>query len=110
MFNIKPIEIMKKIIIAIIAIISIITLNFNSCGNNAKECRLIEMRDSIQLELEWKYDNINEMLTQLDSLAKNDTDKFIFMHDYYKTEIDMLRQMIDNDDARLFQIELELKK
>ena len=99
---------MKKVIIIITAIISVITLS--SCGNNVKEQRLIEMRDSIQAEIDWKSAAIDREFQEIDSLFKADFDKYSYMHDRYMSEIDMLREMIDEDNSKLFQIELELNK
>jgi hypothetical protein len=108
MFNIKPIEIMKKTIIAIIAIISIITLN--SCGNSAKEQHLLEMRDSIQAQLDWHTEAIEREFHELDSLYEVDRDMYGYSHESYMKRINKLQEWIDEDQEHLFQIELELNK
>ena len=108
MFNIKQIEIMKKTIITIIAIISVITLN--SCGNSAKEQRLIEMRDSIQANIDWQNEAIESEFHKLDSLYKVDIDSYIDFHDSYMNQINQLQEQIDKNKEHLFQIELELNK
>jgi hypothetical protein len=108
MFNIKPIEIMKKTIITIIAIISVITLN--SCGNSAKEQRLLEMRDSIQAEIDWQEKAMEREFHELDSLYEVDRDKYVYSHDFYMQNINMLQKRINENKERLFQIELELNK
>lgn len=101
---------MKKIIITVIAIISVITLN--SCGNNAKEQRLIEMRDSIQANIDWEKETIEQEIQKLDSLSKTDidTDTYMYFYDLYMNEINQLLDNIDKNKEHLFQIELELNK
>lgn len=101
---------MKKIIITIIAIISVITLN--SCGNSAKEQRLIEMRDSIQANIDWEKETIEQEIQKLDSLSKTDidTDTYMYFYDLYMNEINQLLDQIDKNKEHLFQIELELNK
>lgn len=99
---------MKKTIITIIAIISVITLN--SCGNNAKEQRLLEMRDSIQAEIDWQEEAIEREFYELDSLYEVDRDKYGYSHDFYMKSIDILQKRINENKERLFQIELELNK
>ena len=101
---------MKKIIITVIAIISVITLN--SCGNSAKEQRLIEMRDSIQANIDWEKETIDQEFHKLDSLSKTDidTDAYMYFYDLYMKEINQLLDNIDKNKEHLFQIELELNK
>ena len=101
---------MKKIIITVIAIISVITLN--SCGNSAKEQRLIEMRDSIQANIDWEKETIEQEIQKLDSLSKTDIDidTYMYFYDLYMKEINQLLDMIDKNKEHLFQIELELNK
>lgn len=102
---------MKKIIITVIAIISVITLN--SCGNSAKEQRLIEMRDSIQANIDWEKETIEQELHKLDSLSKDDKvdiDSYMYFYDLYMNEINQLLDHIDKNKEHLFQIELELNK
>ena len=101
---------MKKIIITIIAIISVITLN--SCGNSAKEQRLIEMRDSIQANIDWEKEAIDQEFHKLDSLSKTDidTDTYMYFYDLYMNQINQLLDQIDKNKEHLFQIELELNK
>ena len=102
---------MKKIIITVIAIISVITLN--SCGNSAKEQRLIEMRDSIQANIDWEKETIEQEIQKLDSLSKVDnvdTDTYMYFYDLYMNEINQLLDQIDKNKEHLFQIELELNK
>ena len=101
---------MKKIIITIIAIISVITLN--SCGNSAKDQRLIEMRDSIQANIDWEKETIEQEIQKLDSLSKTDidTDTYMYFYDLYMNEINQLLDQIDKNKEHLFQIELELNK
>lgn len=101
---------MKKIIITVIAIISVITLN--SCGNSAKEQRLIEMRDSIQANIDWEKETIEQEIHKLDSLSKTDidTDTYMYFYDLYMNEINQLLDNIDKNKEHLFQIELELNK
>lgn len=98
---------MKKTIITIIAIISVITLN--SCGNNAKEQRLLEMRDSIQNCINWRSEIIMNELHRLDSLAKVDNNAWMYSDGPLET-IEALQKMVAEDRERLFQIELELNK
>lgn len=99
---------MKKTIITIIAIISVITLN--SCGNRAKEQRLLEMRDSVQAQLDWHTEAIEREFHELDSLYEVDRDKYGYSHDFYMQTINKLQEWIDEDKEHLFQIELELNK
>lgn len=101
---------MKKIIITVIAIISVITLN--SCGNSVKEQRLLEMRDSIQSNIDWEKETIEHEIQKLDSLSKDDidTDTYMYFYDLYMNEINQLLDQIDKNKEHLFQIELELNK
>lgn len=99
---------MKKIIITIIAIISVITLN--SCGNSAKEQHLLEMRDSIQAQIDWQEEAIEKEFHELDSLYEVDRDKYVYNHDFYMKSIDILQKRVNENKERLFQIELELNK
>ncbi len=99
---------MKKIIIAIIVIISVITLN--SCGNSAKKQHLLEMRDSIQAQIDWQEEAIEKEFHELDSLYEVDRDRYGYSHDFYMKNINMLQKRINENKERLFQIELELNK
>lgn len=101
---------MKKIIITVIAIISAITLN--SCGNSVKEQRLLEMRDSIQANIDLEKETIEQEIQKLDSLSKDniDPDTYMYFYDLYMNEINQLLDQIDKNKEHLFQIELELNK
>ena len=99
---------MKKTIITIIAIISVIILN--SCGNNVKEQHLFEMRDSIQAEIDWQEKSMEREFHELDSLYEVDRDKYVYSHDFYMQNINILQKRINENKEHLFQIELELNK
>ena len=99
---------MKKTIITIVSFISIIILS--SCGNSAKEQRLIQMRDSIQEDINWHQETIEKQFAELDSLYNCDRDKYGYLHDFYMTEIDILTEALEKDQNKLFQIELQLTK
>lgn len=106
----------KNIIITLISLISIIS--FTSCCNDTKNQELLEMRDSIQTELEINIDiqksiqeTIDSLLTvDLESLTIEELDNFekeLQANKYLRNEY---QTKIDECNEKIFQIDLQLKK
>lgn len=87
MFNIKPIESMKKTIITLVAVISAIIMC--SCGNgtNSEKQELLHMRDSLQQRLD---ECSMKSAVLRDKLSEETNDSLI--HEYYNQHCDLMLQ------------------
>lgn len=111
MYNTKTIESMKKTAITLATIISAVIMC--SCGSNGNKEELIHMRDSIQQVTDEYTEWSRELLNQCDSImkqprTKTDTERWDV--DNRLEQAKRLSKLIEENNEKLFQLDLEINK
>lgn len=102
---------MKKFIITIITVIAVATV-FTSCNGNQRAIdSLTRMQDSIQSQIDWRVDVIQNELNSVDSIINSDD--FKYRHDeveYRLLNVKNLQEEVRENKAKVDAIQIEIAK